>query len=463
VRGGLPSGSPLPALGQMIALNARPFATLDAWRRRHGPCFTVRSPGMPPLVFIADPDEAQAVFRAPADVLHPGEGGAAIMPIVGERSFMLADGAAHLTGRVLLRRAFAASTAQRHAGVLAATAERELASWPRDRPVAVHPRLRAFALRTIVHTIFGDRDPRLGRLVQGLLTMLEMTSSIVLPVPPARRIPPFRGVWRRFLADRREVDQLLFELIEARRRAPGRSDDTLELLTAARTEDGLPLPDRYVRDTIMSVVLAGHETTSSALAWAFLLLAHHPAAQRLAAEEVAGGGEPAYLRATIQEVLRHRPVFVFAIPRAVKQPIQIGPRIYDAPAHLLPCIYLIQHDPRAYARPSAFRPERFLDAQPDPATWLPWGGGRKRCPGRHLALLELESVLGAALAQGWLDPAAPRLEEGRFRSVIVTPRWGGRVVLRARAGARLSARTARSTDATRAGSAPAGASATRSR
>lgn len=467
MRGGLPSGSPLPALAQMLALNARPYATLDAWRRRYGSSFTVRSPGMPPLVFLSDAADVRAVFRAPAEVLAPGEGGAAIEPIVGPRSFMLADEGAHLSGRALLKHAFTVRTAQRHAAFLHEAAERELATWPRNRPIAVHPRLRAFALRVIVHTIFGDEDPRIPVLTERLLAMLEMTASIVLPAPPSRAVPPFRGVWRRFLRDRERADALLNALIDDRRRDGAERDDTLALLLAGRTEDGAPLPRSYVRDAVMSVVLAGHETTSSSLAWAFQLLAHSPDAQRRAAADVDAGGGAPYLAATIHEVLRHRPVFAFAIPRAVRQPIEIGGRTYAPPVHLLPCIYLVQHDPRAHPDPHAFRPERFLDEPPDPATLLPWGGGRKRCPGRHLAFVEIDAVLRAALSQTRIEAAGPRPEGARWRSVIVTPRWGGRVVLRDRLGAAshagagvvLKRPVARSGSATSAGSAAAPASA----
>ena len=182
----------------------------------------------------------------------------------------------------------------------------------------------------------------------------------------------------------------------------------------------------------MSIILAGHETTASQLAWAFQLLAHNPRVQQRLIEELDAGQDGGYLNATVKEVLRHRPVFLFAIPRAVKQPIEIAGQIYEPPAHLLACIYLLHHDPASYPQPEEFRPERFLGPAPAPAPWMPWGGGRKRCPGLHLATFEIETVLRVVLESMTIEPAADRIERPRWRSVIVTPHAGSRVILRPR-------------------------------
>jgi len=187
-----------------------------------------------------------------------------------------------------------------------------------------------------------------------------------------------------------------------------------------------------LRDNLMSLILAGHETTASQLAWAFQLLAHNPPAQTRLIEEIDENTGDEYLTATIQEVLRHRPVFLFAIPRAVKQPIEIGAWTYRPPAHLLACIYLLHHDPDIYPEPERFRPERFLEGQPSPYMWLPWGAGRKRCPGSHLAMLEMKTVLRTVLESTTVSPASRHMERPRWRSVIVTPHAGSRVVLRRR-------------------------------
>ena len=171
----------------------------------------------------------------------------------------------------------------------------------------------------------------------------------------------------------------------------------LDMLLAARNADGSRMTPRQVRDNLMSIVLAGHETTASELAWAFQLLAHNPRVLNKLIEEIDADGGEEYLTATVQEVLRHRPVFLFAIPRAVKQPIEIGGWTYRPPTQLLGCIYLVHHDPELYPEPHEFRPERFLESSPSTYTWLPWGGGRKRCPGLHLAMLEMKTVLRTVL------------------------------------------------------------------
>jgi cytochrome P450 len=271
----------------------------------------------------------------------------------------------------------------------------------------------------------------LSVLLDRVLAMLTVTGSVVLPLPLLRRGPG--GIaWKRFIRCRAEVDALIHALIDARLDSGRANVDALAVLLAARNTDGTPMTSAQLRDNIMSLILAGHETTASQLAWAFQLLAHSPRVQRRLTEEIDGEEGDAYMTATIQEVLRHRPVFLFTIPRAVKRPIEIGGWTYHPPSHLLGCIYLLHHDPDVYPEPDEFRPERFLEGQPSPYTYLPWGGGRRRCPGSHLALLEMKTVLRTVLETMTVEPACRRMERPKWRSVIVTPHAGSRVVLRAR-------------------------------
>ena len=355
------------------------------------------------------------------------------MPIVGRRSWMLADGVAHLEGRMILKDAFTVATARRNETMVREAVEGAVQSWPQGQPVRLHRLLRALGLRIIVRTIFGDEDSaRVDELYRRLLEMLEITASIVLSVPPTQRLPYGRKLWRNFVQRRGEVDALLFSLIDSRRRDERHHDGTLGTLLDARDAAGLQLSPTHVRDSVMSVIVAGHETTASALAWALLLLAHAPDAQRKAADEIDHDAELPYLRAVVFEALRHRPVFVFAIPRVVSEPTTIGDHTYPPSVYLMPSIYLIQHDPGFYSDPHQFRPERFLGRHPDPDFWLPWGGGRKRCPGRHLAFLEMQTVIRVVLKRFTLEPFSERLEGGSWRSFIVTPQDGARVVLRRR-------------------------------
>jgi cytochrome P450 len=223
---------------------------------------------------------------------------------------------------------------------------------------------------------------------------------------------------------------LIATLIAQRRALSDPRRDMLEMLLEAHRPDGAPMSEKELRDNLVSVITAGHETTASSLAWAFQLMAHHPIAQdRLIAEIDRDDGEE-YLTATVNEVLRHRPVFLFTVPRAIAQPIEINGWTYHPPAHLLGCTYLMHHDPTLFTDPHQFRPERFLQPPATRWTWLPWGGGRKTCPGRHLALLEMRTMLRATLSARRIIPASRTIEHAQWRSVIVTPHAGSRIVLR---------------------------------
>jgi len=433
---GFPPGLPLPPTIPTYVYWRWPFEYMKLCQTRYGRCFTHRMTSFPQLVFLSDPAEIRTMLAAPAEVLHPGEGGEKITPIVGTSSFMLLDEDEHLAGRRAVLPALAKRTIGRESERVAEIVRRSTASWPRDVPLPLHPRLRALTLEVILRRIFGWREPwsesGLSALRDSVLTMLGITGNVVFPLPILRH-GPGRTVWEHFLEYRSATDELIRALIDERREttAAGR-EDALAMLLAARNTDGSPMTHSQLRDNLMSLILAGHETTASQLAWAFQLLAHNPPAQTRLIEEIDENAGDEYLTATIQEVLRHRPVFLFAIPRAVKRPIEIGAWTYRPPAHLLACIYLLHHDPDIYPEPERFRPERFLEGQPSPYMWLPWGAGRKRCPGSHLAMLEMKTVLRTVFESTTVSPASRHMERPRWRSVIVTPHAGSRVVLRRR-------------------------------
>jgi cytochrome P450 len=437
----LPPALPLPTSILTYAYWRWPLTYMKLCQARYGECFTHRMTNFPLLVFLSNSADVKEMLTAPADVLHPGEGGVKIAPIVGESSFMLLDGDEHLSGRRAVLPAFHKRMIHKHADWVSEITQSAIASWPRDVAFPLHPRLRALTLEVILRRIFTLQGPecenQLRALREGVLAMLSVTGSVVFPEPILRH-GPGRGIWERFLRQRSESDDLIYALIDERSEGKGAgNEDALAMLLEAHNADGSRMTRRQVRDNIMSLILAGHETTSSQLAWAFQLLAHNPVVQNRLIEEIDADAGDEYLTATIQEVLRHRPVFLFAIPRAVKGPIEIGGRTYKPPAHLLACIYLLHHDPEVYPEPEEFRPERFLEGQPSPHAWLPWGGGRKRCPGSHLAILEMKTVLRTVLRSVTVSPASRRMERPRWRSVIVTPHAGSRVVLRRRGNANL--------------------------
>lgn len=434
--GRLPPSLPLPAPLQTLLFWKWPLSYLERCRGRYGSRFTLHATSHPPLVVLSDPADIKAVFMAPADSLHPGQGAEPIRPLIGDSSFMLCEGDEHLTTRRVILPPFHAKVVQQHAEVVADITRREVDAWPRDVSFALHPHLRALALGLILHTVFGvaatANPPRMLALRDRLLAMLAVTASPMLAEPLLRR-GPGQPTWQRFLRERAAVDELIYTIIEERRGAePSTAADVLTELLAARDRDGREMSCKGVRDNLMSIILAGHETTAAELAWAFQLLAHNRAVLKRLVREVDDGNDEEYMTATVQEVLRHRPVFLFAIPRMVARPVEIGGWTYPPHAQLLGCIYLVQHDPTFYPQPDEFRPERFLATPPTSQHWLPWGGGRKRCPGLHLAALEMKTVLRTVLASRTLSAASARIERARWRSVIVTPEHGSLVVLRRR-------------------------------
>src|SRR4051794_2661491 len=359
---------------------SRPLAFLERNRARYGKRFTIRMVATPPFVIISDSAEVKQVFSAPPDVLHPGEGARILEPVIGSNSVILLDEDAHIEQRKLMLPAFHGDRIQRLAGLVNDVARRETEGWARSEPVALHPRLQALTLEVILRAVFGlETGPRLDALRATLTELLTFGSSplSLMPEPPVKF-----GPVRRFHQLRDEVDRLLFELIDERRRDHADRDDVLSMLLQARhSDDDSPMTAQELRDELMTLLVAGHETTASELAWAFERLARESRVlARLVAEIDSGDGD-AYLSATVHETMRRRPVIPNAAPRLVKQPIEIGGWTYPEGVCLVANAYLVHHDPDVYVDPYEFRPERFLDEPPGTYTWIPFGGGRRRCLG----------------------------------------------------------------------------------
>jgi cytochrome P450 len=242
------------------------------------------------------------------------------------------------------------------------------------------------------------------------------------------RIGPMRG----FLATRNEVDRLLFEQIAERRRDSADRDDILAILLSARHEDGSPMSDQELRDELMTLLAAGHETTASTLAWGFERLAREHEARRALVAELDSDDGDSYLTATIQEILRRRPVLPNTEPRLVKEPYEVGGWLYPEGCALVANAYLVHHDADLYPDPYAFRPERFLDEPPGTYTWIPFGGGRRRCIGASFAMLEMSLVIPAVLRRFELHPTDPGAEPVRRRNISIRPGRGSRFVLERR-------------------------------
>ena len=435
-RAGLPPGPRTPSAIQGMAFWTRPLATLERWRARYGKRFTLKIPGGPKFVMITDPAEVKQVFTAPPDVLHPGEGARILAPVVGQNSVILLDEAAHMEQRKLMLPAFHGERMARLTGLMSEVAEREVASWPRGVRIEMHPRMQALTLEVILRAVFGlQPGPRLEALRERLRVMLEFGDKPISLVPPspdgklaavASRVGPFA----KFVRLQEQADAMIFELIDERRRAGSGGDDVLAMLLEARHEDGSPMSEQELRDELMTLLVAGHETTASALAWAFTRLPHHPEVlDRLRFELAEEDGSDDYLTATIQEVLRRRPVIPNVAPRLVMKPVEIGDWTYPTGVCVVPNAYLIHHDPDTYEEPYAFRPERFLDSPPGTYTWIPFGGGRRRCIGASFAMLEMKIVLSAVVSASELRPAGDGFELTRRRNITIRPAEGAVAVL----------------------------------
>jgi cytochrome P450 len=432
----LPPGPRSPSVVQTLAWWTRSIPYFERCRARYGKRFTLRLLSTPPSVHLSDPDEIKEVFTAPADVLHPGEGARILEPVVGANSVILLDEGAHLSQRKLMLPAFHGERMAALTGLLEEVTEREVASWPLDEPVALHPRLQALTLEVILRAVFGlEPGPRLESLRDAFAMILEFGNH------PASMFPPLqRGErWNEYERSRAAIDALLFELIDERRADPAAEerDDVLAMLLAARHEDGSPMSQQELRDELMTLLVAGHETTASELAWAFERLARAPRALATLLDEVDADSGDDYITATIHETLRRRPVIPNAAPRLTKEPVTIGGFDYPEGVVLLANAYLVHHDPEIYPDPYAFRPERFLGEKPGTYTWIPFGGGRRRCLGASFALLEMKVVLRAVLSRAEPLAATDPTEGSRRRSITLSPRRSSLTVLRPRVRGRV--------------------------
>jgi cytochrome P450 len=437
IRRTLPPSPAHPRIVQTIGGQRWPYAYLEHCQRVCGGNFTLYPIDMPPMVFLTSPTDIRTVLTGDPAELHPGAGAAIIAPVIGRRSFMLLEEEEHDYGRKAINPAFHRRMVAEQSAILTEMVKRAIATWPVNQPIPLYPYIRSLTLAVVLRIIFSDRGAELHRLHKGLMQMLNVTDSFLLQEPKLRFLPGWRGTWLRFQLQRTEVDGVLYQLVRDRRSSgTGRRADLLDLLLTAENPDGSFMSDQQIRDNLMSMILAGHETTTGELAWAFQLLSHHPDVQSRLAEEIRCSTTDDYLTATVHETLRHRPVFLFAIPRKVIAPIEIGGWTYRPPVHLAACTYLMHHNPELYPEPHCFKPERFLGRSPQPRTWLPWGGGRKHCLGRHFAMLEVRTILRHVLLTRKVLPASSDMEPPRWRSAILVPSSGGRVILEAWRGGR---------------------------
>ena len=383
--------------------------------------------GFPPIVVTADREAIKTLFTG--DPLTKRHGNDLLRPFLGDRSVIVLEPAEHLARRRLELPSFHGEAVRAYAGRIRELAETEVASWPAGEVIATHPRARRLTLAVILELVLGVRDPDLGRkIVEHFDSLNSKANNLAQFMPPwmtrrSRWNLPARLAYSRI----DQVRDLLQAHVASTRADPelGRREDVLALLVRARDEDGAALDDIDLRDELMTLVSAGHETTATAMAWAVDLLAHNPAvAGRL--RETLAAGDREYLKATAKEVLRARTVAYASAARHSLEPLRVGEWVVGPEVVVLVDAQGIHADPELYPDPDEFRPERFLGDQPDGYSYVPFGGGAHRCLGAALATMELELMIEAIATRVRLAPVGPPARPTR-RGITLAPRNEGRV------------------------------------
>jgi cytochrome P450 family 135 len=426
----LPPGPRLPRVLQTVGFMLAGPRFLEACRRRYGNAVTFGTLFDDRFVILFDPELVKDVFRGSGEQLHAGEANALLGPVLGDRSVLLLDGAEHLRHRRLMLPPFHGRRMQAYADAMRESTDIEIDSWPVAEAFAVLPSMQSLTLRVIMRAVFGyepgPAEETLRARLREMIQPLARPRGLLL-LNTLARLGNDRGAPRRFEQSRRAVDEILYAEIARRRSDPDlhSRDDVFSALLQAEDEHGRRLTDREVRDELVTLLLAGHETTATGLAWTFDLLLHAPAIHKRASE-----GDDAYLDAVVKESLRLRPV-IPGVGRVVRgEPFHLNGYVIPPGIEINPSIRMIHARADLYPEPSRFRPERFLGPDaPDTYTWLPFGGGTRRCLGASFAQTEMRIVLRRVLERTALRPASPELDKVQFRGITLAPREGARVVL----------------------------------
>jgi cytochrome P450 family 135 len=436
----LPPGPRLPKLAQTLLALHDPVGFFERCRQRYGDIFRVGFVGIPDAVYVGDPDLARQVFATDRDI---GQAGAArkpfLEPLVGVNSLICLDGDAWMRQRRLLGSAFHGKRIERYRDEIAAIAADQVRRWPAGTEFRLRPYAQLITLEIILRVVFGVRDAgrveRLHELLPPLLTSWESVNSLisVLPGPLRSRLEPVfvqvpRNPMARFAKLSAETDKILYDEIAERRDAADLEEriDILSMLLRARDGEGRGMTDTEMRDALMTLLVAGHETTATSLTWAFERLVRNPRVLgRLA--DATGAGDPGYLDAVIKETLRTRPVGP-DMPRFLTSALDLGGYRIPAGWWVNPSATLLHNSERCFEGPDDFRPERFLGEEL-PNAWMPFGGGRRKCLGSQLAILEMQVVIPEVVTRYRLRPGKDAAaEKPRMRYATLVPAHDGRII-----------------------------------
>ncbi|MDX6638013.1 MAG: cytochrome family [Solirubrobacterales bacterium] len=423
-----PPGFRAPRALQTFRFITDPVGFAEAGRRAYGDTFSARVFPAGEAVFVSDPDSLKRLFGADrVNTIAPGRN-VVLEPLLGRRSVLLLEGSEHLQRRKLMLPQFHGERMRAYEDLIERLAEREVAAWPLGEELRLHPSMQAITLEVILSAVFGVGEERREDLRRRLIAILAATQSpaaIGMSFKATRWLPRYRRI-RRLIA---ETDALLAAEIALRRTDPDLEarEDILSMLVAARYDDGEGMDDGEIRDQLMTLLMAGHETTATSLAWAFELLFRAPEAmERLRTEVQADGTE--YLDAVVEETMRLRPVVPFT-GRLLKEAAELGG--YELPSGrvVFASIWLAHTRAATFPEPYAFRPERFLDGATETYSWIPFGGGTRRCLGASFALFEMKVALRTILRHAVLRPASDVPEPIVRRNVTLAPKHGTPAVL----------------------------------
>jgi cytochrome P450 len=436
--GALPPGPRLPPMLVTLVWAVAPTWVMDRCARRYGEAFTITfAPSGRKLVLVSDPQAVKDVFTASPRVAPSAAADTPIAPVMGPSSVITLTGAEHMRQRKLLLPPFHGERMREYEEAIVQATRRSMREWPLGRPMRLDSRTRAITLEVILRAVFGVEAERMERLrsaIGGLLTPAQLPALLLFALRRPTGERPTGQIGRAL----DHLDAVIYEEL-ARRRAQvdlAERTDILSLLMLAHDDEGQAMSDGELRDELVTLLLAGHETTATAVAWAVERLVRHPDKLARLVAEIDAGEEEEYLQAVVAETLRVRPVVPLVV-RQLREPLRVGGMLLPAGTRVAPSIYLTNRNPRVYERPDEFRPERFLQSQPETFSWIPFGGGIRRCIGAAFATLEMKLILRTALSE--LAPELPRRgrrrrrgEWTRRRAITLVPSAGARVVWRAR-------------------------------
>ncbi len=427
-------GPKTPRMLRMIKFITQPLEYLEDYQQRYGDIFQVGQ--APSIVYVGHPDAIQQIFNAPAEQFHTGGGGGILLKLLGENSVLLLDGDRHQRQRKLLMPPFHGDRLRTYSQIICDTTQQVFSQLPQNQSFRLRPPLQEITLRVILKAVFGlnegERYQRLRHLLSTLLeTFATPLSAVLIFFPQLQQDWGEWSPWGRFVRLKQQVEDLIYLEIRDRQRSGNLSgDDILTLLISARDSEGNAMSEVELHDELMTLLVAGHETTASALCWVLYWIHHLPTVEeklRRELNELGDGFTPEeiaklpYLSAVCQEALRIYPITLMTGVRLLKSSFELMGHTLPTNTAIFPSIYMLHQRPEIYPEPKQFRPERFLERQFSPYEYLPFGGGHRRCIGSAMALLEMKRVVATVLSHWQFKQPTHRTIKPVRRGLTMAP------------------------------------------